>query len=239
MDNITFVKKITKIILFMFVVGMALAFCGSVVYAAPSVSITNASPDYVYFQASGASTGTWGQFKWGAFHNGPYYWSTPNQTINGTTFTDFQYGPPMMTGATYYVVACDGTGCGSSATFTVPAAQLPPQTAFGLPLLTLLHQGIDVGDLLNDIVAPYTQPLYSANGGLSISASLIWGSLFFFIFVGLWLRPKDILIPCILAFIAGGFIMTSAYGIPVQFMQVGQGLMYASVAGIVISWFIR
>jgi hypothetical protein len=25
----------------------------------------------------------------------------------------------------------------------------------------------------------------------------------------------------------------------VQFMQVGQGLMYASVAGIVISWFIK
>ncbi len=237
MTDYKFIKKIIKICLVMLVLSLALSFCSSVVYAQPTVSVINVSNDYAYFQATGA-TGI-GQFQWGSFRNGPYYWQTPNQTITGSTFTDFQYGPPMMTSTKYWVVACDSTGCGSSVSFTTPAAALPPQTAFGLNLLQLLHHGIDVGSLLNEIVSPYTQPIYSATGGLSISASMIWGSLFFFIFVGLWLRPRDILIPCILAFIAGGFIMTSAYGVPVQFQQVGQGLMYASVAGIILSWFIK
>lgn len=216
---------------------MLLALVSSV--NALSVSVINVSGDYAFFQATG-STGTIGQFRWGSFQSGPYYWSTPNQTFNGGTFTDFQYGPPMMTNSTYWVVACDNVvGCSASVSFTTPAAVLPPQTAFGLPLLQLMHNGFDVGDLLNDIVAPYAQPIFSPSGGVALSASMIWGSLFFFIFVGLWLKPKDILIPCILAFIAGGFIMTSAYGVPVQFQQVGQGLMYASVAGIVLSWFIK
>ena len=65
--------------------------------------------------------------------------------------------------------------------------------------------------------------------------------LFFFIFAGYWLKPRDILIPCFLAMLSGGAIWlgSSSLGVPPEFTSIGQGLMYAAVAGIAVSWFTK
>ena len=209
-----------------------IAFCLIVgfVSAVPTTgAVTGLSNRQATFSATGGSGSGW--FEWGIFSGGPYYWSTPNQTVSGA-FTDTQYGPPMMTSTTYYVRACDSTGCGGDVSFSVPSATMVNITSFGTGVITIWRSGFNVSQTLPVIIAPYQN---------TIGAPLTWGLLFFFIFAGLWLRPKDIFLPCVLAMVAGGAIWLgpNALGVPAEFADVGQGLMYAAVAGICVSWFTK
>jgi len=184
----------------------------------------------VTFNAA-ADYGTTGYFKWGASSGTSYKWRTPNQTYSGT-FTDFWYGSPMLTGHTYYVVACNDYGCGNEVSFTVPAASLPNQSAYGTGLITAMRSGFNATVLLGVLAAPYTS---SVPGG----APVTWGLLFFFIITGYWLRHRDITIPAFLAMISGGAVWlgAGALGVPPEFAVIGQGLMYAAIAGMAVSWF--
>lgn len=182
----------------------------------------------------GSGTGSDGWFEWGAFSGGYYKWTTPNQSYSGT-FSETQLGAPMMTGQTYYVRACDETGCGNEVTWTVPASTLPNRTSYGTQFIRMLRSGFNMSVVVPAIVAPYT---LSMPGGFS-SAAVVWGVLFFFIFAGYWLRPRDIFLPCVLAMFAGGAIWlgNTALGVPPEFTSIGQGLLYAAIAGIAVSWF--
>lgn len=189
--------------------------------------VTGISNREVTFNAAGGAGQ--GCFRWGEISGGPYYWATPNQSVAGA-YTDYQFGPPMLTGKTYYVVACDSTGCGNEVSFNVPVATGVNQTRFGSGIPLIMRSGVNITQSMTIVVYPYTA---------TMTAPIAWGLLFFFIFTGMWLRPKDIFIPCLLAIVAGGAIWfgPSALGIPVQWASIGQGLMYAAVAGLIFSWF--
>lgn len=185
------------------------------------------SANQVTFSAAGAAGTGW--FAWGGFPGGPYYWTTPNQTVSGA-FSDTQYGPPMLTGTTYYVVSCDSTGCGNEVSFFTMNATNSNQTHFGQDVITIQRTGMNVTATTGVLVKPYTQ---------TMTAPIAWGLLFFFILTGMWLRPRDIFLPCIMAMIVGGVIWfgPTALGVPPEWSSLGQGLMYAAIAGIAFSWF--
>lgn len=214
-----------RILTTILVMILALASCVSALPTTNAVVVNSA--DQVTFSADGG-TGT-GWFAWGGFTGGPYYWTTPNQSVSGS-FTDTQYGPPMLTGTTYYVVSCDTSGCGNEVSFTTLAATNSNQTHFGQDVITIQRTGMNVTATTGVLVKPYTQ---------TMTAPIAWGLLFFFILTGMWMRPRDIFLPCIMAMVAGGVIWfgPTALGVPPEWSALGQGLMYAAVAGIAFSWF--
>jgi hypothetical protein len=220
------IKRIFFAMMFVAVATLALVM---VVQGAPTTEpVTDITTNSATFHASGYGYDGW--FEWGAYSGG-YHWTTINQTYRDT-FYEIQLGTPMLTSSTYYVRACDETGCGEEVTWDVPTSTLPNKTSYGSGFIQILRTGFNTSYLLPAMVSPYTE---TVPGG----APVTWGMLFFFVFAGYWLRPRDIFIPCMLAMIAGGAIWlgNSALGVPPEFAAIGQGLMYAAIAGIAVSWF--
>lgn len=197
--------------------------CGAVPTTNAVTGVTNRQA--TFNMAGGAGT-CW--FTWGNSATNQMY-----HTVNSTTCNSFtQFGSPLLTSYTYYVKACDSTGCGNAVSFTTPAATVSNRTYFGEGLITIFQSGFNVTQSTSIVLSPYTN---------TMTAPVTWGLLFLFIFLGLWIKPKDITIPMIVAFIAGGAIWsgTSALGIPPEFADLGMGLMYAAMAGVIFSWFTR
>ena len=196
--------------------------------ALPTTGPVTVSANGVVFTANGGSGDGW--FKWGAIHGGNYYWSTPNQSVSGA-YTDYQDGPPLISGSTYYVVACDSTGCGDEVSFTVPGATPIPQTHYGDGVIRIMRGGFNLTQSLPIMVyATFTSRL----------GYLTYALFFFFIFSGWWLRQKDITIPMMVAIVFGftiwgaGALATGIEMAP-EIMNLGIGLIIAAIAGLAFS----
>lgn len=175
----------------------------------------------------GGASDCW--FAFGGSEDNLIYHTFNDTSCSGTyTIT----GSPLLTSSTYYVEFCDLTGCGAAVSFTTSAATVSNRTTFGDGLLVIFRSGFNVTQSAPEILEPYFGAL---------TPPITWGLLFFAIFVGLWVRQKDIVNPMILAFVAGGAIWagTSALGIPPEWADIGMGLMYAAFAGMIFSWFTR
>jgi hypothetical protein len=157
-------------------------------------------------------------------------WRTPNMSDSNYTV----YGSPLLVSTKFYYRACDSTGCGAVANFTTAAATPQPQTTFGVSLNNITNGNFDTGLIARDAVQGYFWLL-----PIRIY-SLVWGLLFFAIYVGLWIRERDMIVPVVLGLITGTFIMYSdaglGLGIPVEFTSIAQGLTYAALAGIILAW---
>lgn len=200
--------------------------------AAMAAPVTNAVTDITAntatLNAAGGAGEAW--FEWGTQSGGYYYYRTINQTASGA-YSDTLFGPPYLTGTTYYVRACDVTGCGAEVTWTSSASSIPNRTNFGSDVYSMMKSGMNITRTASFIVKPYTSQL---------TAPLTYGILFLFIFAGMWIKPKDIFMPCIMGMISGGLLwMSGGIGIDPMFADIGQGLLYAAVAGIIFSWFTR
>jgi hypothetical protein len=179
-------------------------------------------------------------FKWGYGTN--LYWTTPNQTVTGS-FSDNQWGSPMLTGTSYNVCACDNTSCSSPMSFDVPKSTNVNQTAFGSGLLGIMRSGFNTTAIASVIMVPY----YASLGNNAYAQSVVWGFFFFFVFVGYWLRGRSIMMPAILAIIVGVFIVTDAasgiagmsgVSLPVAdvFVAAGIPLLMIGFGGVFFSW---
>lgn len=195
-----------------------------------TAAVTGITNEQVTFNANGGAAGAaW--FEWGSRDGGSYPWRTWNETIGGGAYSDNQWGPPMRCGATYYVRACDTTGCDANdVSFTTSACAGMNATNFGSGMKVVKETGFNITATMGVLFKPWEN---------QITAPVMWGLLFFFIFAGIWMRGKDITIPMFLAIISGGAIWlgTSALGVPPEFAAIGQGLMYAGIAGVVFAWF--
>jgi len=212
-----------KKLLFILLLVLCIGICSAVPVTNAVTSITTSKAT---FNAAGGVGTCW--YLWGGNAVNQIY-KTTNATC-GSSYT--QSGAPLLTSSVYYVTNCDSTGCGNIVTFTTPSATISNLTYYGLGVITMFESGMNVTQVMGVILVPYTS---------TMTAPVTWGMLFLFIFLGLWIKPKDITIPLILAFIAGGAIWsgTAALGIPPEFESIGQGLMYAALAGLVFSWFTK
>lgn len=201
------------------------AAAGAIPATQPVTDISNLEAT---FHATGGAGNGW--FEWGSQSGKNYFWSSINQTVAGN-FEYTQFGPPMLSDQTYYVRACDDTGCGAEVSFMTSAATAPNKTNFGTGIFTIYRSGFNITQTAGVIVRPYTA---------QITAPISYAILFMFIFIGLWLRPKDIFIPAVMAMVFGGMLWwTGGLGIDSMFADIGQGLLYAAIAGIAFSWFTR
>jgi hypothetical protein len=166
------------------------------------------------FNANGGAAGdAW--FQWGQ-HSG------------AGTFSDSQYGPPMLTGTTYYVIPCDTTGCGAELGFFVPNATRINQTSFGTGVITMMRRGFNITEASALVIRPFTAPYPSA-----VANAIPYGLIFFFIFTGMWIRQRDMLIPMMIAMCSGGIVWLggSALGVPPEFITLGQIFTVIGFAG--------
>ena len=183
----------------------------------------------VEFAAIGGSGEGW--FQWGTSDGYNYFWATPNQTVSGA-YSDYQEGMPMLAGDTYYVIACDSTGCGNQVSFVMPAATKLNQTNYGYGAITIMRSGFNLTKSLPIMVSPYTAQL----------GFWTWALLFFFIFSGWWMQQGDITVPMLVSLVFGFTIwgagaLGAGLGIPGEVMNIGIGLCIASVAGLFFSLF--
>ena len=212
-----------KKILFILMLVLCIGICSAVPTTDAVTGVTTRSAT---LNAAGGVGTCW--YTWGGNSVSQIY-KTTNSTC-GSSYTI--NGAPLLTSSTYYVRNCDSTGCGNTVSFVTPAATISGLTYYGTGVVTMFESGMNVTQVMGIIITPYTN---------TMTAPVTWGMLFLFIFLGLWIKPKDITIPLILAFIAGGAIWsgTAALGIPPEFESIGQGLMYAALAGLVFSWFTK
>jgi hypothetical protein len=195
-----------------------------------TLAVTGITERQVTFNANnGAGTA---HFEWGSATS--MMWSTPNQTVSGV-FSDYQLGPPMLNGRTYYVRACDDTGCGGSVSFVTPAVIPINQTRYGRYTLNIMRSGFNITETLQIIIKPYTQQF----GGTTVGAPWIWGLFFLFVFTWYWIKQGDIMTTMILAMLFGALIWGtgSSLGIPPEVQDIGVGMFAAALAGVFMSWF--
>jgi len=192
--------------------------------AASLISSNNAT-----FTMTGAGTVCW--FEWGMQTGDDMTWKTTNATPAAGVCTLTVRGSPYIGGEVFYYRACDETGCGASATFTPPKVTPIPTSTYGSTFENLTQNNFDITLIGGATMAPYMWLLPTFQ-------SLIWGLIFMFIFIGLWLRGREIGTVTILGFIVGVLLFSPTYGldigIPQEFAAIGQGIAYSCIAGYVL-----
>jgi hypothetical protein len=203
----------------------------SIVHAVPTGGAASAISSNNFTVAVTGSDGGDVWIAWGTAA-GAHPWASSYQTGDGSLTT---YGAPIIGGSTIYYVACDSTGCDTNEqSLNIPAITAVPTSTFGAGYRNMSARHFSI-----DSIAPNLLPGYFATG---ISASLLWGIMFFFIIFGFWFRTRSVRLVLILALLMAVFILSPTAGLmlgtPLMFQYVAQGLMAAAIAGVLIG-FIR
>ena len=199
--------------------------------AATSVGNNNAT-----LNGNGVTTIGW--FQWG-FGSDRLYLTTPNVTPSGgaVSYTVFDY--PIYGDTTYYYRVCDPTGCGATASFLTATVTPLPASTLGSGLTNLTESHFNIRFFPQDALNPYLWVLPKSPAGLGIS--IVASILLIAYMVALWWRGRNITIPSIVGLIfCGMFLSANAgfhLGISPEIMAIGQAAMYASIAGIILSFF--
>lgn len=210
---------------------LAICLVAAAVSAAPTGGAASAITSNNFTIAVTGSDGGDVWIAWGTVA-GAHPWASGYQTGDGSLTV---YGAPIIGGSTVYYVACDSTGCDANEqTLNIPAITPIPTTTFGAG-----YKNMSARHFAIDSIAPNILPGYFATG---ISATLLWGIMFFFILFGFFFRTRSVRLVLILGFLMSVFILTPSAGLmlgaPLMFQYVAQGLMAAAIAGVLIG-FIR
>ncbi len=210
-------------------------------------AVTDNNTRSVTFNAAGGSGS--GHFEWGSSET-YLAWATPNKTVSGA-WSDYQNGPPMLNGKTYYVRACDSTGCGGTVSWYVPQYTPLNQTYFGSYAVSIMRGGANITETIQIIVLPYTGFLGSPDvsggvpdgapaNGTTPGATYIWIMILLAVFVFLWRRTGDITISVILVLVFGGLMWgVDGIGLPSESMFIVKGLVTLGLAGIIWAFFTK
>jgi len=174
-------------------------------------------------------TGTECWVMWGQNPQG-VMWITSNAQAVGGVATALIWGAPLTGNTLYYAQACDSEGCGNVVSFTTAAIAPIPSTNFGAGF--------------KNITATHFQPMYLVPTIMLayfnvIPETIFFGILFGMITLGIWRRTKSVRMVSVLMIIVSPLIMTANtgmnFGVPVTFQALGQALMAAGVAGMLLS----
>jgi hypothetical protein len=107
-----------------------------------------------------------------------------------------------------------------------------PTTTFSTIFYNLTESGFDIQLLPWNAVQPY---MWLLTPGFE---TIVWFMLFMAIYLGFWLGGRSLTIPSIVGLISGVFLWygTSGLqlGLPAGMASVAQGIMYASIAGMIV-----
>lgn len=164
------------------------------------------------------------------------------QTIDVNTavgYTTTEVGSPIQPSTTYYVVACDSTGCDTTPdTFTTEAMVPMPVSTLGTATTNMTETRFNILYMPANLVVPYSWLFPDDTKQMSLT--IVFGMFFFFIYIGLWLRTRSVATGVILGLVTSSFILFTDsglnLGIPEEFKAIAQALLYASMAGILLAW---
>jgi hypothetical protein len=222
-----------KIAVFFFLVLLIIP-----VYALPTTGAAIAvGNNNATFQATGV-TGTVAWFMWGQYP-GKLYLKTINASVTGGAAQKAVWDFPFMGSTTYYVKACDTTGCGSEVSFTTTAVTPLPTSTLGKPFTNMTETHFDLYFMPYNLAYPFTAPFQPDLEALGIG--MLTGLLLFGIFFGMWFRGRNVAIPALTGFILAGLFMYSDtgfnLGIPPEYLAIAQGAFCACIAGMLMSLF--
>lgn len=224
----------------LFVVILLLAMVAPVL-AVPTVSpVTLIGPDNATFSMTGATDPAW--FSWGMATD-KLYLKTPNGTPSGGALSKVVRGWPLMSARTYYVRACDTTGCSVATVSFTSGTVTPAPTLVGMSTAyeNMSDSGFDIGFVAVDIVSPYLWLFPSDTQ--STGVMLIAGLLLFGIYLGMTIRQRSTVISAMVGIITMSLFVSANFGLglglPPEWVALGQGILYASIAGLVVSIFKR
>jgi hypothetical protein len=158
-------------------------------------------------------------------------WISNNYTATGGIAQISIWGAPLLGGTTYYIEACDSTGCSAEDSFTLAAITLLPQTNYGAGFKNLTQSHFNV---------MYIMPTFLAGYFNIMPASVFFGLLFGMITIGFWRRNRGVRLVSVTMIILSPLIMSSnaglMFGIPLVEQALGQALLACGIAGILLSF---
>jgi len=167
------------------------------------------APTVVWFEYSGISSS--------------YKYKTPNQTITvDGAFTATITGLPLMTNSVYYYRAVGGGTSGAQVSFQM------------LKLTEIPDYNFDSGyqDVIDSNLNPTNMSLVASTPYTDLLGAIFWGIVFSLIFVIIWIRQEDIVIPTLLGLIIGAALWSS---MPPDWTSMAMSLTVVSFAGLMYS----
>jgi hypothetical protein len=207
---------------------VCLVFVGGVHASPNTLPVTLIGSNNATLSASGADTTGW--FIWGT-NSDNEYWITPNQTLNGSTFSYRIHSSPLFGNTLYYVKACDINGCGNEISFTTLSVTPMPTVNIGGFYTNITESGFDPLMMMYNIGGPY---VWNGQTPITIVFMLVFSPLF----IGVWARSRNVLVSLILGFITGSFFLYAnqglGLGMPPEIISVAQAFCYIAFAGCVV-----
>jgi hypothetical protein len=183
-------------------------------------------------------------FKYGTDPSHLNIWTQQVTPSGGSPYSasTTETGSPIMPSTTYYFTACSVTyGCAwNTLSFTTLALVPIPTSTLGNAITNMTKSRFNLLYLPANIAIPYGWLFPSDASSQSTALMIVFGMMFFFIYVGLWLRTRSVATGVIIGLLTSSFILFAdqglMLGIPPEFSAIAQGLLYASLAGILLAW---
>jgi hypothetical protein len=210
-----------------FLALLLLAHCA---YALPTITAAVAvNSSSMTFRATGATNPPI-YFKYGTVSNN-YPWITYNTSNQSGGLVYWkETGVPLMSGTTFYYRCCDASGCSATELSSTLAAVTPaPTTTYGVVGQNISRSHFDLATLGGNIIEPtlWVVP----------RSEILFGIVLFFVFTGIWIRHRELIMPVIVGMIGAGLLFysgTNSVGMPPEFMIVIIGIVAAGLTGVVL-----
>lgn len=199
--------------------------------AAVTGASTGVTSNCINFSAIGSGSTTWWQY---GTVSGRYAWKTENVTpVDGIANTT-ECGTPLMSNTLFYYRACNEEGCGAESSTTLAAVTPRPASTFGTVARNISVAHFDIRVMGVSVTEPFVWA--------AANADIVFGVLLFFVFSGLWLRQREVILPILLGLIGSGLLLYSgatSVGIPPEMLIIVIGLVSAGLAGVIMGMFKR
>jgi hypothetical protein len=163
--------------------------------------------------------------------SGKENWISSNYTKSGVNTIVQVWGAPILGNTLYYAEACDQTGCGNEISLTTLEIPLLTVTDYGAGFRNLTQSHYNIMNVAPAFLLGYFNIM---------PASVFFGLLFGLIVVGMWRRNRGIRLVSVVMIILSPLIMSSNaglfFGIPLAEQALGQALLAAGIAGILLSF---
>lgn len=212
---------------------VVLCFALAMVASASAQPTTGAATGITSNNANIPITGITDSIAWVEWGQNPggECWITSNYTATAGSVTAQIWGAPVMGGTTYYAVACDDTGCGNEITFTTLPITPLPYTTFGAGYRNLTQSHFNISYIAPALFLAYTNV---------IPGTIFFGLFLGIIVIGLWRRNRGVRLVSVMFIIISPLIMSSniglMMGVPLIEQAIGQALLAAGIAGILLSF---
>lgn len=164
--------------------------------------------------------------------SGTYGYRTDNVSLNSSSYSITIVSFPLVAGTTYYARAGCEDGYSSEISFSLPAITPRPTTTYGRYFNDLMSSNLSIPAFWSGEVDLYADQFGGGDFGVAVFTSIFFALLF----VVLFLRAGDVIIPFQVAGLIGGFLVP--YILP-EFAEIGYALMVGALIGIGYSLYRR